>query len=513
MREDASNTYCNPIVLPDYPKLAAKSRRQERPDWGRAGKHLLTEAEVIAEAGADLDDVQYLYKNVRNPYYGRIAENDVRATADPSVMFWDGRWYLYTSCGLMYDSDDMVHWTSHSDPTWIPLSIPMAPTVERFRGKYYATCNSTPLHLADGPLGPWTRVGEWTLPDGRETLCNDPMIFADGDRLYLYWGLGSAILGVELDPDCPNHFLTAPKVLIRFNPENWWERFGASNEDWEKGFIEGSWMKKIGDTYYLIYSASGTEYFNYCMGVYTADSPLGEFTPQKHNPISRSREGFIRGGGHGSIADGPDGTFWIFYTIPVCVDAIMERRIGMDPAGLTEDGELFALTGFDDPQFAPGVLPHPERGNGAGLIPVSIFKPTLASSYAPGHYPVYALDEAIHTWWQPAENDPAPCFAVLLQGFYDISAVRILWKDIGLDFARGVDVGPYRFVLESSPSLDQEDWEILVDASDNPTDLTVDYRTFPTVRALRVRLRITGVPAGLTPGLLEFTVFGRSAGK
>ena len=57
------------------------------------------------------------------------------------------------------------------------------------------------------------------------------MIFADEDRLYLYWGLGSAILGAELDPDQPNRFLTTPKVLIRVHPENWWERFGAANEE------------------------------------------------------------------------------------------------------------------------------------------------------------------------------------------------------------------------------------------------------------------------------------------
>ncbi len=504
-------TYCNPIVLPDYPTLRAKSSPAPRPDWGRAGKKLLTEAEVIQEVGTDLPDVQLLYKNVRNEEYGRIAENDVRATADPTACFWDGRWYLYTTSGVIYDSDDMVHWEPHYDETWMPLSAPMAPTVERFRGKYYASCNSTPLHVADSPLGPWREVGEWTLPDGRETLCNDPMIFADEDRLYLYWGLGSAILGAELDPDQPNRFLTTPKVLIRFHPENWWERFGAANEDWEKGFIEGSWMKKIGNTYYLIYSCSGTEYFNYAMGAYVGDSPLGNFVPQKKNPVSRSREGFIRGGGHGSIVDGPNGTMWCFYTIPVCVDAIMERRIGMDPVGVDAEGNLYAKTGFPNPQFAPGVKGNPETCNDAGLIPLTVFKPTLASSYAPGHLPLYGVDETMHTWWQPAQGDEEPSFGVLLQGMYQISAIRILWKDIGLDFDAGIHVGPYQYVVEYSEELAADDWKVLVDARENTTDLTVDYRTFPTVPALRVRLRITGHPRGVTPGLLDFTVFGVSA--
>ena len=94
---------------------------------------------------------------------------------------------------------------------------------------------------------------------------------------------------------------------------------------------------------------------------------------------------------------------------------------------------------------------------------------------------------------------------------YQISAVRILWKDIGLDFDAGIHVGPYQYVVEYSEELAADDWKVLVDARENTTDLTVDYRTFPTVPALRVRLRITGHPRGVTPGLLDFTVFGVSA--
>lgn len=387
----------------------------------------------------------------------------------------------------------------------------MAPTVKRFRGQYYASCNSTPLHVADNPLGPWKTVGEWILLDGRETLCNDPMIFADGDRLYLYWGLGAAILGAELDPKQPNRFITTPRVLIEFNPQNWWERFGAANEDWEKGFIEGSWMKKIGSTYYLVYSCSGTEYFYYAMGAYVSNSPLGDFVPQKKNPVSRSREGFIKGGGHGSIVDGPGGTLWCFYTIPVCIDAIMERRIGMDPAGVDDEGNLYTKTGFATPQFVPGAKEHPELDNGAGLVPLTVFKPTLASSYEPGHPPLYAIDETLHTWWQPGKDDKEPCFGVLLQGLYNISALRIMWKDIGLHFDTSIDTGPYRYVVEYTEELSGDSWKMLVDESENQTNLTVDYRTFPTVHALRVQLRILGATKGVTPGLLDFTVFGTSS--
>lgn len=475
---------------------------------------MLSEADIMKEAGLELYDVEDLYADVRSESYGRIGENDVRATADPTVCYFHDRWYLYTTSGVMYDSDDMVNWTPHYDETWMPISAPMAPTVEKFRGKYYATSNSTPLHEADNPIGPWRNIGEWTLMDGREVCCNDPMIFADDDdRLYLYWGLGISIMGVELDPEQPNKFITEPKILFEFDPKNWWERFGASNEDWYRGFIEGAWMIKLDGRYYLTYSASGTEYFNYCMGAYISDSPLGEYKLQPQNPLSRSRTGFIKGGGHGSIVKGPKDTLWCFYTIPVSVDAIMERRIGMDPVGIAEDGSIYALTGYDTPQFKPGVLENPEEGNGAGLVQLATFKPTKASSYAPGHYPLLALDETLHTWWQPAEGDEQPEFAVLLQGKYNISAIRIMWKDIGLHFEEGIHVGPYKYLIEYSDEIEGDNWETLIDARDNETDLTVDYRTFDPVLAVRVRMTITGKPKGVTPGLMDFSIFGLSAHK
>ena len=49
---------------------------------------------MIQEVGTDLPDVQLLYKNVRNEEYGRIAENDVRATA------WIPRLAFGTAVGI-----------------------------------------------------------------------------------------------------------------------------------------------------------------------------------------------------------------------------------------------------------------------------------------------------------------------------------------------------------------------------------------------------------------------------
>ena len=44
-------------------------------------------------------------------------------------------------------------------------------------------------------------------------------------------------------------------------------------------------MLKRGGTYYLTYSAAGTENRTYAMGCYVGKSPLGPFVPQRRNPI------------------------------------------------------------------------------------------------------------------------------------------------------------------------------------------------------------------------------------
>ena len=57
--------------------------------------------------------------------------------------------------------------------------------------------------------------------------------------------------------------------------------------------MEGAWLLKRNGTYYLTYSAGGTENRTYCVGCLTSKSPLGPFTPQKNNPILRGTAGLV----------------------------------------------------------------------------------------------------------------------------------------------------------------------------------------------------------------------------
>jgi hypothetical protein len=86
--------------------------------------------------------------------------------------------------------------------------------------------------------------------------------------------------------------------------------------------------------------------------------------------------------------------------------------------------------------------------------------------------------------------------------------MRILWRDIGMDCEAGIDPGPFRYVVEYISHRKQEDWQILVDASENTEDLCIDYRQFEPATVYAIRLRILGAPRGITPGLTSLTVFG-----
>jgi hypothetical protein len=135
-----------------------------------------------------------------------------------------------------------------------------------------------------------------------------------------------------------------------------------------------------------------------------------------------------------------------------------------------------------------------------------------ASSHAPGHESIYASDESTLTWWQPAAEDTAPVITFRLghKTRYGIHAVRLIWRDIGMETRQGIRPGPFRYVVEYAPDAGLGSWETLIDASDNTEDLCIDYRQIAPVQAYGIRLRILNAPAGITPGLVSLTAFGNA---
>lgn len=445
-------------------------------------------------------------------------QKDYRSISDPSVLYYDNKWYLYPSYGIAFVSEDFATWKHYrTDPYYLRYS----PAIVPYKGKFYLTAHSSPMYVGDSPLGPFRLIGDFIRLDGSTFRPTDPALFVDDDeRIYMYWHGSKSngevpitnTVGAELDPNQPNRLLTEPKILHTFDPSHEWERFGERNQDTKFGWVEGQWMIKHNGRYYLIYAGCGTQYGSYAMGAYYSDvGPLDGFIYQQKNPITYNKLGLVKGPGHGCIVRGPNDTLWAFYTCIMCYEHQFERRIGMDPVGVDENGELYVNHISDTPQWAPGIKKHPELGNDTGLLPLTLYNPVFASSRIEGRNEIYAVDESMLTWWQPQPDDPHKQLTIALRAPYWISASRIIWRDIGLDYENGILPGPYKYVIEACTDEKQENWQAVLDLSDNTEDYSIDYRTFDPIKAYFVRLSIKGAPAGIQPGVISFTVFGERA--
>ncbi|MFZ5496110.1 MAG: family 43 glycosylhydrolase [Verrucomicrobiota bacterium] len=426
-----------------------------------------------------------------------------RELADPTALWFDGKWHLYPSVDMAWVSaDEGRTWRHH------PLNvrdIGYAPTVVHHRGRFLLMASGSDIYAGPTPLGPFESIGRLRMPAIKDLPGQiDPMLFSDDDgRLFYYWGCTpkSGIWGVELDPADPTRLLGEPKELIPFLPDTYtWERLGVNNQNPTLGWMEGAWMLKHGGRYYLTYSAGGTQYPTYAMGCYTGDSPLGPFVPQKRNPIFRTTDGLITGTAHGCIVPGPGGQLWTFYTVFACVAHGFERRIGLDRAEIDGNGELFVPRATSTPQPLPGAAPAEP------WLPLNQNEPNLGSSNAPNTAGRLAADNAMTTWWLPAEGDPQPTLTAHFSAKAVVHAARVIWRDAGLDTTSGKNPGAFRYrvELETAPGV----WATAIDRGENTEDFLIDYRECAPVSATRARLVVLGHPPGIRPAVAEFTVFG-----
>jgi xylan 1,4-beta-xylosidase len=468
-------TYCNPISLPNYP-------------IGRNARDMTVGAPVGSD-GLFLVPVQEQYREL----------------ADVSMLWEGGVWYMYPSVDMAWVSKDGgATWEHH------PLNVRdlgYAPTIVKHKGKFLLMASNSSVYRADSPLGPFTEIGRIRLPGGVPGQ-TDPMLFSDGDgKLYYYWGCtaNDGIYGVEMDADNPSQVKGTPKLMIPFEPDKFpWQRVGDWNENPAQGWIEGSWMIKRNGTYYLTYSCAGTENRTYAVGCNVSKSPLGLFTPQKNNPVLRQTEGLVTGTAHGSFVEGPNDSLWAFYTVKASVIHGFERRLGMDAGYIGEDGELHV----NGATSLPMRLTKDKKGaEPTGWLPLNWRPKTLGSSNgAAESAPRFAIDDDLRTWWQPTKDDKAPTLTTGLVSNANVRAVRVIWRDIGINTKAGANPGAFKYKVEVQTAANQ--WTTVIDRSASTEDLLIDYRECPVTRGTAARLVIVGAPAGITPGVAEFTVFG-----
>lgn len=473
----AASTYCNPLSIPNYP-------------IGRNARDLVL--------GAPTNSSDFLWLLGHKEQY--------RELADVSVLWHENKWYMYPSVDMAWvSSDGGVTWQHH------PLNVRdlgYAPTIVKHRGKFLLMGSNSPVHTADSPLGPFTPVGRIPTPRNLPSQI-DPMLFSDDDgRLFFYWGCtaNDGIYGVELDPEDPTKLRGESQRLIAFEPDVYpWQRVGDWNENPNAGWIEGAWMIKRNGTYYLTYCGAGTENGTYAVACVTGNSPLGPFTQQKNNPVLRSTTGLVTGTAHGSFVEGPNNSLWAFYTVRAGVIHGFERRLGMDPAWIGDNGELRVSPASSLPMRMTGTSKGAEP---TGWVPLNANRQSRGSSTAANLTTRLAVDNDLRTWWQPDTGDKSPVLTTAFTSNSTVHAVRIAWRDIGLNTRQGAVPGPYRYKVEVETAPNT--WVAVIDRSDNTEDLLIGYRECAPTKATAARLVILGAPPGITPGVAEFTLFGNA---
>jgi len=219
-------------------------------------------------------------------------------TADPAPMVYKNTVYLYTGHDgatpedtnykmpdwHVFSSKDMVNWKDHGallSPatfSWATGDAYAAQCIER-GGKFYwfvATFHKKDensnggaaigVAVSDSPTGPFKdAIGKALITNEMTTDMKygwddiDPTVFIDDDgQAYMFWGNGSC-KWVKLK----KNMIEVDGEITTFKPKN---------------YIEGPWVYKRKNLYYLVYASAGTkpEMIEYC----TATNIQGPWTYQ-----------------------------------------------------------------------------------------------------------------------------------------------------------------------------------------------------------------------------------------
>lgn len=235
-----------------------------------------------------------------------------------------------------------------SDTDWTDKSNYLyAPDVVEKDGKYYLYAyiiNSIGcVAVSDKPEGPFKLLSKYKYTISDEICCNgwfiDPGVLVDDDgRTYIYCGFERSFMAEVnsdnmyeiVDGSCIEHIIPIEKT--------------DSFPDEDGLFFEACSPRKIGDTYYLIYSPKRGSRLAYA----TSDKPTGPFVYRGY--IIDNGVDYPGGNDHGSIVQ-INGQWYIFYH-RMTNGTIMSRRgcaekITILPDGTIPPVEMTSL-GFED---------------------------------------------------------------------------------------------------------------------------------------------------------------------
>ena len=269
-------------------------------------------------------------------------------------------------------------------------------------------------------------------------------------------------------------------------------------------FMEGAWMNRHGDPYYLQYAAPGTEYNVYATGVYTSDKPLGPFHYAPYNPVGYKPGGFVVGAGHGSTFEDAYGNCWNTGTMWVGVNWKFERRIDLFPAGFHDDGQMWVDTRFGDfPQRMPDHKLKPGESTFTGWMLLSWHKhATRLVADCPATVRPRSPTKIRAPSGSPRRTRPGQTLTVDLGAERTVRAVQVNFTDYKSGrYGDAPDIVT-QFTLEGS--TDGQHWAALADLSHEQRDrpnayLELDRAGARPLRALCARARRREAPGDLRP--------------
>jgi hypothetical protein len=225
--------------------------------------------------------------------------------------------------------------------------------------------------------------------------------------------------------------------------------------------------------------------------------------------------GFARGAGHGSTFRDNYGNYWHVSTIMLSVKNNFERRIGIWPAGFDKDGVMWCNTAFGD---YPHSLPNssqtpPKEGRGAftGWMLLNYNKSIAVSSTLGGYHANNANDEDIKTYWSGATGNKGEWIQTDLGNISTVNAIQINYADQDVDSNRVGKINGQYHQYKLYYSADGNKWNVLVDKSNNKTDVPHEYVEVSPVQARFIKLENIHMPAGKF-AISGLRVFGNGNG-
>ncbi len=483
----------------------------------------------LALHGLYAQQKQTTYCNPVNLDYGYTPIPDFskwgrhRATADPVIVNYKGVYYLFSTNQWGYWwSNDLSDWHFNSrrflrpwnegyDELCAPAVGIIGDTMLVFGSTYTRDftiwMSTNPKENDWKPLVDSFDIGGW-----------DPAFFTDSDgRLYMYNGSSNKypLYGVELNRKTLQP-LGARKEMYLLEPERYgWQRFGEHMDNtFLDPFIEGAWMTKHENRYYLQYGAPGTELSGYADGVVVGNTPLGPFTPQS-DPYSMKPGGFARGAGHGGTFQDNSGNYWHTSTIQISVKNNFERRLGIWPASFDKDGIMWCNTSFGD---YPTYLPEESARQNAyrpDWYLLNYKKAVQVSSTYGGFHANNLNDENMKTYWCASTGDEGEWVRSDLGSISTVYAVQINYadQDVDEDHLGKVNGGNQYHQYKLLYSADGKLWKLLVDKSRNKTDAPHDYVELEApVQARFLKMENVHMPTGKF-ALSGFRIFGNGNGQ